>query len=294
MQVKLPQLAEISYIEYGYADDNGKGVDTFLQVFIRDGPSPSCVQHRELTEGRIGLSPDEFHKTCGKFAITDTFILCGRFESLTFRAVGALCQLWHIWPGNIADATFTTAGSLRAPVPAGSFVADPDPSQMQAVPALPAGVHDLRAQPALLDSALGQTYVSSPDLLPLAALPQAFQEALAPLADYWHVVGMAMGGAWPDCLDSYILQDTFGELVSHAGDLVSILLEDSLQCPATPAALDRVRSRLRAGASEAAVAAGDTSPMVCLSALLSLTNNARHPELLHNSLRVTANNHICL
>lgn len=89
VQVKLQQLAEITYIEHGFAEGTGKADQTFLQVFVRDGPSPNCMLYRELTAGRVEVPVDEFHKTIGKHAVTDTFILCGRFQSFTFRAVGA-------------------------------------------------------------------------------------------------------------------------------------------------------------------------------------------------------------
>lgn len=161
---------------------------------------------------------------------------------------------------------------------AGSFVADPDPSQMNSWPALPAGVPDLRAEPTLQDSASIPTAVALPDLLPLAALPQSFQDALAPLAEYWQVVGMAFGGPWPEPLDSYIAQDAFGEVVSHAEDLVAILLEDTPQCPVPVAELDRIRHRLGAGAREAAATGGTAPPTVRLSAPLHPPQPPAHRE----------------
>lgn len=114
VQVKLQQPAEIAYIEHGFAEGNGKVDQTFLQVFVRDGPSPSCMQYRELTEGRLEVPINEFHKTDGKHAIADTFILSGRFQSFTFRAVGASFTA-RSWPDARCHfpVTLITAPSLK-------------------------------------------------------------------------------------------------------------------------------------------------------------------------------------
>lgn len=131
-------------------------------------------------------------------------------------------------------------------------MADPDPGHTHASPPSLAAPYDLRSAHPTTDFVEDPTPVESPDILPLAALPRCFQNAMAPLADYWNVVGMGLGGTWPLSLDNYISQNTFGELITHAEDLITILLEDSPECPAAPSTVDRIRQRLRAGASEAA------------------------------------------
>lgn len=269
MQVKLPQPAEISYVEYGHTEVNWKDDITFLQIFIRNGPSVNCVKHRELTDGQAAIPAEEFRKIDVQGAVLDTFVLSGRFQSLTFRAVGAPirnCLPVASKPMERESVRHhSSTGTYKTDVVAGAFVADPDPSQVNSWQALPDSEYDLRDEADLPVPASSPTAAQSPEVLPLTTLPEIFRNALAPLADYWEVVGMSLGGAWPDSLDTYLIKDTFGDLIAHAEELVAVLLEDTPDCPASTAAVERIRHRLRNAAASEADAADQKDTTVRLN-----------------------------
>lgn len=92
-------------------------------------------------------------------------------------------------------------------------------------------------------------------LFPIAALTARMHAALAPVATFWVAAGMSVSTHWPQHMNEFLKQDTFGPLADEAGAIMQLLAWCNGVADVPDTAARRMARQLHMDAARAAAAA---------------------------------------